>query len=83
MEKNLKMNTYVFIYIHWDFPHSSDGKEAACNAGDLDSIPRRSSGGGHGNPLHSSCLKNPYRKRSLAVYSPWGYKDRATKHIYY
>ena len=37
----------------------SDGKESACNAGDLGSIPGsgRSSGGGHGNPLH--CLENP------------------------
>ena len=72
-----------YICIHWDIPHSSDGKESACNVGDLDSIPGRSSGGGHGNPLQSSCLENPHGKRSLEVYSPWGYKDRATKHIYY
>ena len=39
----------------------SDGKESACNAGDLGSIPgsERSSGGGHGNPLQCSCLENP------------------------
>ena len=43
------------------FPGSSDGKESACNAGDLGSIPGslRSSGGGHGNPLQCSCLENP------------------------
>ena len=29
------------------FPGGSDGKESACNAGDLGSIP----GGGHGNLL--------------------------------
>ena len=64
MEKNLKMNIYVFICIHWDFPHSSDGKESACNAEDQDSIPGlgRSSGGGHGNPFQSSCLENPHDK---------------------
>ena len=35
------------------FPHRSDGKEAACSAGDPGLIPRsgRSSGEGRGNPL--------------------------------
>ena len=38
------------------FPGRSDGKESACNLGDLGSIPGlgRSLGGGHGN--HSSIL---------------------------
>ena len=54
------------------FPGDSDGKESACNAGDLGSIPRlgRFPGGGHGNPLHYSCLKNPHGQRILAGYSP-------------
>ena len=39
----------------------SDGKESACNAGDLGSIPGsgRSPGEGNGNPLQYSCLENP------------------------
>ena len=39
----------------------SNGKDSACNAGDLGSIPGlgRSPGGRHGNPLQSSCLENP------------------------
>ena len=43
------------------FPGSSDGKESACNAGDLGLIPGwgRSPGGGHGNPLQYFCLENP------------------------
>ena len=43
------------------FPGGSDGKESACNVGDLDSIPGlgRSPGGGHGNPLQCSCPENP------------------------
>ena len=43
------------------FPGGSDGKESACNAGDLGSIPGsgRSPGEGIGNPLHYSCLENP------------------------
>ena len=42
-------------------PCGSDGKEFACNAGDLGLIPGlgRSPGGGHGNPLQYSCLENP------------------------
>ena len=42
------------------FPDGSDGKESACNVGDLDSIPEsgKSSGEGNGNPLQYSCLEN-------------------------
>ena len=51
------------------FPGGSNGKESACNAGDLGSVPElgRSPGGGHGNPLQYSCLENPHGQRSLAV----------------
>ena len=39
----------------------SDGKESACSAGDLGSIPGlgRFLGEGNGCPLEYSCLKNP------------------------
>ena len=39
----------------------SDGKESACNAGDLGSIPglERSPGEGKGKPLQYACLENP------------------------
>ena len=42
------------------FPGGSDGKESACNAGDLGSILRsgRSPGEGNCNPLQYSCLEN-------------------------
>ena len=45
---------------------SSAGKESACNAGDLGSIPGlgRSPGEGKGNPLHNSGLEN-------SMDSPW------------
>ena len=41
------------------FPGGSDGKESACNAGDLGSIPGsgRSPGEGNGYPLQYSCLE--------------------------
>ena len=43
-----------------DFPGGSDGKEYACNAGNLNSIPRagRSPGEGNGNLLQYSYLEN-------------------------
>ena len=43
------------------FSGGSDGKESACNAGDLDSIPAsgRPPREGNGYPLQYSCLENP------------------------
>ena len=65
-----RLPTPVFL----GFPGGSKGKESACNEGDMGSIPclGRPSGGGHGNPLQYSCLKNPHGQRSLGGYSPWG-----------
>ena len=60
----------VILFKHWinitisltvrGFPSGSVGKESACNAGDLGSIPGlgRSPGEGNGNPLQCSCLEN-------------------------
>ena len=46
------------------FPHSSAGKESACNVGDLGSIPGlgRSPGEGSGYPLQYSDLENSMDK---------------------
>ena len=43
-----------------DFPSGADGKEAACNGGDLGSISGsgRSAGEGIGYPFQYSCLEN-------------------------
>ena len=45
---------------HQGFPGGSDGKESACNAADLGSIPElgRSPKEGNGYPLRYSCLEN-------------------------
>ena len=52
-------------------------KNLLANAGDTSSIPGlgRFPGGGNGNPLQYSCLKNSMDKRSLAGSSPWGHKE--------
>ena len=46
-------------------------KEFTCNVGNLSLIfgSGRCPGGGHGNPLQHSCLKNP-GQRGLTGYSP-------------
>ena len=70
-------NNDILLYIYMGFPGSSTGKESACNARDLGSIPGlgRSPGGGHGNPLQYPCLENPHGQRSLEGYSPWSHKE--------
>ena len=63
----VKIDLYIWnkfsigLVLSWDFPGGSDGKESACNTGDLGSIPglRRSPGEENGNPLQYSCLENP------------------------
>ena len=59
-------------------PHCSAGKESACSAGDLGSMPGWgiSLGEGNGNPLQHSCLENPMDRGALVVCSPWGHKSR-------
>ena len=51
----------VCVCVCMGFTGGSDGKESACSAGDPGSIPGwgRCPGGGNGNPLQYSCLKNP------------------------
>ena len=48
------------------FPGGSDGKESACNVGDLDSIPglERSPGEGNGYPLQYSSLENSIDRKA-------------------
>ena len=65
-----RLPTPVFL----GFPGGSDGKESACNAGNLGSIPGlgRSPGEGKGYLLQYSDLENSID------YSPWGCKDSDT-----
>ena len=59
------------------FPHSSVGKESACNAGDLGLIPGlgRSPGEGKGYPFSILAWRIP-------LYSPWGHKESdTTEHL--
>ena len=62
------------------FPGGSDGKESACNAGVLGSIPGlgKSPGGAHGNPLPVFLPGESHGERSLVGYSPRGRKELDT-----
>ena len=63
----------------WEsFPGGSDGKESACNAGDLGLIPGlgKIPREGNGNPLQYSCLENSMDRGAWwATCSPWGCKE--------
>ena len=77
----LKISVFQFPYLLDEIimllPGGSDGKEPACNMGDMGSTPGlgRSPGEGPGNPLQYSCLENPYGHRSLVGSSPWSCKE--------
>ena len=63
MKTKYKVSILIISNIHtWDFPGCSDGKESACNVGDLALIPvsGRSPGEENGNLLQYSCLENPW-----------------------
>ena len=50
----LVISSVIDMYL--DFPGGSDGKESACSAGDLDSIPGQEDTLGKGTVTHSSIL---------------------------
>ena len=52
---------YACVSFLGGFRGGSDGKESACNVGDLDSMPGfgSSPGEGNGSLLQYSCLGNP------------------------
>ena len=51
------LSTYLTTFLRAQgFPHSSDGKESACGAGDLASVPGSGRSPGEGNGTHSSVL---------------------------
>ena len=56
--------------VHWGFPGGSDGKESACNAGDLGFIP----GDRNGYPLQLFLFEEFHRQRSLAGDRLWDCK---------
>ena len=68
------LSDFDLLSLPLGFPCSSSGKESACNAEDLGSIPRsgRSPGEGNGNPVTAFLPGEFHGQRSLVGYSPWG-----------
>ena len=66
------MTTVTMIVLYLGVPGGSDGKESACDVGDLGSIPGsgRSPGEGNGNPFQYSCLENPMDRGACQVSVP-------------
>ena len=62
--------------LNWGFPCGSDGKEFACNTGDLGSIPvlGKSPGDRNGLPTPVVLPGESHGQRCLVDYSPWGCK---------
>ena len=63
------LQNYRHLWNKRGFPGGSDGKESACNAGNirdagLTSGSARYPGAGQGNPLQYSCLENPTDRRA-------------------
>ena len=73
----LFLSKLLLLCYNEGFSGGSEGKESACNVGDLGSNPGlgKSLGGGHGNPFQYSCLEYPHEQRNLLGYSPWGRKE--------
>ena len=65
---------YMHVYVYMDFPGGSDGKESACNAGDLGSIPGSGRSPGEENSLPTPVfLPGEFHgQRSLAGYTVHG-----------
>ena len=65
-----------YILIVLGFPGGSDGKESACNAGDLglNTGLGRPAEEGNGNPLQYSCLEIPMGRGSSQ--GPWSQSQR-------
>ena len=64
LSPGFQLRNLVTNYI--DGPHGLDGKESACNVGDLGSVLGlgRSPGEGNGSPLQYSCLENSMDRRA-------------------
>ena len=63
--------------LHQGFPDGSAGKESACNARDLSSVPGlgRSRREGSGNPSQYSCLENSMNRGGWLATVCGGYKE--------
>ena len=74
------MELYDPAFLNLGFPSGSDGKESACDVGDLGLLPGsgRSPGGGHWQPTLVLLPGESHGQRTEMGYSPWGRKESDT-----
>ena len=75
----LKIVSTAVLHDLQNFPSISNGKESACKAGDLGSVPGlgRFPGEGNGSPLQYSYLENPIDRGAWQVTVPGVAKSRS------
>ena len=69
------MNLLFITLFRTLFPGSANGKEPACNSGDLSSIPGSGTSPGEGHDTPVFLPGKFHGQRSLVGYSPWGHKE--------
>ena len=81
---NLSLNNSHSFNLFGGFPGDSDGKEPACNAGDLGSVPglgrstQGMKGEGNGYPLQYASLENSLDRGAWQAIRSWGHKESDT-----
>ena len=70
----LLLNARLF-HTSLGFPGFSEGKESACNVGDVGSIPGSGRAPGKGMATPVFLTREFHGQRTLAGYSPWGCKE--------
>ena len=68
----------IALLFQWQLSRWLNGKESACHAEDMGSIPGsgRPCGEGNSNPLQYSCLENPIGRRVWKLQNPRSYRVR-------
>ena len=69
------VNVDVFNVVPWDFTGCSAGKESACNAGELGSIPGLGRSPGRRQRLPTPVF---WPREVHGLYSPWSHKELDT-----
>ena len=77
------LHLYISLHVKMGFPGGPDGKESACNVGDLGSNPElgRWLGEGNGNPIQYSCLENLMDGGTFCS-DGWGYAQQIFNPIF-
>ena len=76
-DKTEQLSLLLLPWCLMGFPGGSDGKESACNAGDLGSVPGLGRSPGEGNVFSTPVFLpgKSHGQRSLEGFNSWGHKE--------